>query len=314
MPSLGTTLGAIELGGIFATFSFGIVSMQVYNYFRDYPNDGRMLKSMVISTWLFELLHTILLWHTIYSLTITFFCEPERVFTPPQTFYFTILFSTFINATIFLARRIQLLFQRWLVPVVVCILVVVLWAGMMAAVVLLCVHNTLEILKTYRWLAATWIALTAFVDLLILVSMCYWLWRVRPSHSPQTTRIIDTLITWSVESTVIKSGASIIQLVLFLTHPDDFLWIIFFLPRASLFSNSMLASLNGRQRLTSAADAVDGTFIDLNVATGIGPGLEPQRGLRSRNVVIHMTRMTETHIEDRNDDSTADSKTNDSQK
>ncbi|KAJ7059566.1 hypothetical protein C8F01DRAFT_216407 [Mycena amicta] len=60
--------------------------------------------------------------------------------------------------------------------------------------------------------------------------------------------MVELLILWSVESTVLTSTTSILQIILFLTR-TDLVWTIFFMIQAKLISNSMLASLNGRRRL-----------------------------------------------------------------
>lgn len=44
---LDGTLGSIEIGGVVSTFLFGIVTLQVWNYYRRYPADGRTLKLLV---------------------------------------------------------------------------------------------------------------------------------------------------------------------------------------------------------------------------------------------------------------------------
>jgi hypothetical protein len=46
-PSVDSTLGALELGTLFGTFLFGLVTVQCSSYFRDYPKDGLLLKSAV---------------------------------------------------------------------------------------------------------------------------------------------------------------------------------------------------------------------------------------------------------------------------
>jgi sugar phosphate permease len=45
--SLDPTLGAVELGAIFSTLLFGIITVQAFDYYRDYPNDSWTLKAMV---------------------------------------------------------------------------------------------------------------------------------------------------------------------------------------------------------------------------------------------------------------------------
>ncbi|KAJ7136680.1 hypothetical protein C8R44DRAFT_767660 [Mycena epipterygia] len=60
--------------------------------------------------------------------------------------------------------------------------------------------------------------------------------------------MVDTLILWTIETTMITSFAGILELILFLTR-KDLAWISFYLIQPKLFSNSMLASLNNRQRI-----------------------------------------------------------------
>jgi len=193
----------------------------------------------------------------------------------------------------FFANRIRLFSGKWLVPVLTWILAVLVLAFSIAMVAILCIHDTVEIVVgKFRWLMALTLALTTAADGLIVASMCYWLWNARSSGFQKTRTIAETLITWSIESTVIKSVPNILQLVLFLSR-NDLLWIIFYFMKASLFSNSMLASLNGRKRMAEAFDSNGPTFINFNSAV---PG--PQGAIRNRNVVIQMTRMTETHVDD----------------
>jgi len=53
------------------------------------------------------------------------------------------------------------------------------------------------------------------------------------------------------ETTLLTTASGIMQLILFLTRRHDLSWEMFFLIQAKLFSNSMLASLNGRKRFRS---------------------------------------------------------------
>ena len=42
-----TTLGAIEIGALISIFMFGLLILQVFRYFRRFPNDPLILKGMV---------------------------------------------------------------------------------------------------------------------------------------------------------------------------------------------------------------------------------------------------------------------------
>ncbi|KAJ7780982.1 hypothetical protein B0H16DRAFT_1877790 [Mycena metata] len=291
MTLLDNTLGAILLGGVVSTFFFGIISMQAYNYFRDFAKDGFVLKTSVMVIWFFELCHTMLAWHSIYTLAVTLAaaCNPEILLTPPITMYITIVFSPLITSTvqIFFANRIRLFSGKWLVPVLSWIMAILGLVFSFAMVAILCIHNTVTVLQDqFRWLMSLSLILTTVTDVLIAGSMCYWLWNVRSSGFQKTRSIADTLITWSIEYTVLKSIPNILQLILFLTR-NDLLWIIFYLMKASLFSNSMLAS-----QVTISNDST--AFIDFN---SVVPSRGSQGAGRNRNVVIQMTRVTETHDE-----------------
>jgi hypothetical protein len=48
IPPLDDTLGAMEIGAVFATFLFGIGTLQTYEYYRLFPKDPAPLKWMVL--------------------------------------------------------------------------------------------------------------------------------------------------------------------------------------------------------------------------------------------------------------------------
>ncbi|KAJ7085897.1 hypothetical protein C8R44DRAFT_752709 [Mycena epipterygia] len=112
----------------------------------------------------------------------------------------------------------------------------------------------------FRWMTIAVVSISPIVDVSIATALVYYLWRARDSHYKQTTRMADTIIVWTVGERMET------LLSVFIKHPRSNLfpyttrsyfnavivravsWIIFFLIQAKLFSNSMLASLNGRQR------------------------------------------------------------------
>lgn len=47
MGAFDSTLGFLLSGVLVATFMFGLVTLQTYTYFRTFPRDGAVLKSLV---------------------------------------------------------------------------------------------------------------------------------------------------------------------------------------------------------------------------------------------------------------------------
>jgi hypothetical protein len=44
LPPLDNTLGAVEIGGVLATFLFGLATLQTYNFYHQFPSERSVLK------------------------------------------------------------------------------------------------------------------------------------------------------------------------------------------------------------------------------------------------------------------------------
>ncbi|KAJ7114837.1 hypothetical protein C8R44DRAFT_880907 [Mycena epipterygia] len=241
-PSLDGTLGALEIGAVVGTFLFGILTLQTFNYFRQFPEDSKTLKITVAAIWLLELAHTICALHGPLS---------EFALNPRQSLALTILFSGGIDALvqIFFGNRIRVLSGRsYVFFLCIALAILVFTCDIIVMSNYLIYNASYSILDTKEhWEVLAVCIITPSGDVLIALSMCYCLWRVRTSEFNRTRSMVDTLIIWTFETAIATSGAGIIQLILFLTR-KDLSFIAVFLVQPKLFSNAMLASLNGRTR------------------------------------------------------------------
>ncbi|KAJ7687961.1 hypothetical protein B0H17DRAFT_677112 [Mycena rosella] len=254
-PDLNGSLGATQIGAVLGTFLFGIETLQTYNYYGEFPRDSRTLKMTVALVWFLELGHTLSAWHALYSQTVTFYGQLQYISSPPRSEEMTILFAALLYTVVqaFFANRVRVLSGRWNIMFVACCLNLLRFVANMATLGLLLYYSRVSILLEWRWLVSTALGLGIVVDILITVAMCHFLWRLRSSDSKRTRTMVETLILWTIESTILTSAASIIQLILFLTR-TDLVWTCFYIIQAKLFSNSMLASLNGRRRFRACED------------------------------------------------------------
>ncbi|KAJ7114833.1 hypothetical protein C8R44DRAFT_880903 [Mycena epipterygia] len=102
-PALDGSLGALEIGTVVGTFFFGILTLQTFNYYRQFPDDSKTLKITVTVLWLLELAQTNVLFRgKIYVITVTFYGQPpsEVILKPPQSQVATILFSGGIDGLV----------------------------------------------------------------------------------------------------------------------------------------------------------------------------------------------------------------------
>ncbi|KAJ6599988.1 hypothetical protein DFH09DRAFT_1271525 [Mycena vulgaris] len=230
------TVGHVEIGLVIATFLFGIETLQTFNYYREYPNDRRMLKTLVAGIWLLELAHLICSCHAIYLVTVTFYGQPQQLLNTPPSLVFTIILQAPINFVVqtFFAFRVQTLSKQWSFTILCCVLNFLRLFFNVGLFVELWKRPEWSFLTIQlRWMIITASSIGPSVDIGIATALCYCLWRYKNSDFKQL------------------SGA--LLLILFLTR-NDLIWMIFYLIQTRLFANSMLASLNGRHRLRSTPD------------------------------------------------------------
>ncbi|KAJ7622566.1 hypothetical protein DFH06DRAFT_1231676 [Mycena polygramma] len=286
IPPLDDTLGAIEIGGVVGTFLFGIMTLQSFHYFRHFPDDSKLLKYTVTVMWFLELGHTISTWHLIYQLTVTYYGRPQFISSPPDSLAMTIVFSApiYFIVQVFFANRIRVLSGKWIVTVIcwtLTFLRAVCTFGMLAVTLSIPTLADLEI--KYQWLMATGLSLGVGVDVIVATSLCYCLWQMRVSSMKRTRRTVDTLIVWTIETGLLTGGTSGMLLVFFFVR-DDLTWFPFYLILAKSFSNSLLASLNGRQLLRDSPKVVN-----LNsevTSTSLAP---------TSNVLFELRNVTQPH-------------------
>ncbi|KAJ6456632.1 hypothetical protein C8R47DRAFT_1165222 [Mycena vitilis] len=287
IPALDGTVGTTLIGGVLGTFLFGIATLQAFNYYRQYPKDNRILKTLVAVIWFLELGHSICVWHGLYTMTVTFYGQPAHLANPPHSLPMSILFTALILAPVqtFFAYRIKLLSGRWPITILCSVLTTMRFAFSIVLIEVFWTSPGFAVLHEPKghWVYMMVVALGPTVDIIIAVSLCYLLWKIRREGSQftQTRRLLDTLILWTVETTTVTSVAGIMQLLLFLVR-KDLAWMVFYLIQPKLFSNSLLASLNNRQTIRSANK---GDFLSLGASTD---------GTRSQGLVIQMHRVMET--------------------
>ncbi|KAJ7171153.1 hypothetical protein C8R46DRAFT_1087837 [Mycena filopes] len=285
IPPLDDTVGSIVVGLVLGTFLFGMLTVQVFNYSQIFHRDSLALKSLVAIIWFLELAHTIVGWHAGYTMVVTFYGQPEHISDPPVSMKLLPLFSGPISFLVesFFAFRIHALSNGWVLTVVCCIF----------NVANLALTLTLLVLVQKAPDFAAWPAVTRTVsvaasavipanNILITLGLCYYLWKMQApvNRFSQTRTMIMTFILWTVESTVVTSAASFLQLI-FLVTRKDLVWMIFYMMHGKLLSNCLLASLNGRNRFRPREPENGGLILT--------------NSLRTRDrVVIGMTRITET--------------------
>ncbi|KAK7054179.1 Saposin B-type domain-containing protein [Favolaschia claudopus] len=252
LPAFDGTLGIVQIGLVVATWLFGVETLQTFNYFQIFEKDGKLMKGLVALVWLLELGSTIASWHSMYSITVTFYGRPQHIISPPISLIFAIPLNVFIAVLVqtFFAYRVKVLSGRSHILILTCIVNAARLGFNLHLFGTLLENPVFSLLTTkFSWEITVVSTFPLAVDMLIAASLLYSLWTRRTTQFKHTNRVVDTLIMWTVETTLLTTTSGAMQLILFLARRHDFSWLFFFLLQGRLFSNSLMASLNGRARL-----------------------------------------------------------------
>ncbi|KAJ7731553.1 hypothetical protein DFH07DRAFT_781211 [Mycena maculata] len=236
IPELNGTLGATEIASVVGAFLLGMLTLQVWNYYRRSSADSFLLRCTVALVWwisLLELGHTVAAWHAGYLQTVTFYGQPQHISSPPRSGVLTILLAALVVAVVqsFFANRIRILSGSWTIMLIICSLNTLRFMANMGSLGLVLHFSRISIIFEYRWLVMTALSLGLAVDFLITASVCYFLRHMGACASKRSRTIVDTLIAWSI---VHDADRSILKLNACF----------------SLWGNlTITQSLNGRKRL-----------------------------------------------------------------
>ncbi|TDL18471.1 hypothetical protein BD410DRAFT_793171 [Rickenella mellea] len=243
-------LGALEIGTLISSVLFGVTTVQVYMYWNRRFNDRVAIQGLVATVWTCEAVHTAFLWIYLYHLTVTFYGVPAKLAESHWTLNMSGFFDGFIGAVVqsYFAYRVLIVSGKWPISLIS-------WTGSLLqctgtfAVTALGFLTTLEqFAEKYGWLVKGVLVLDVIVDIINTTALCYYLSKGRTGfHS--TDRMIDTIILWTVETGLLTTIAALTMLIFDISLGTTAMWIGVSLFYAKLYSNSLLAALNGRDIL-----------------------------------------------------------------
>ncbi|KIY71352.1 hypothetical protein CYLTODRAFT_369465 [Cylindrobasidium torrendii FP15055 ss-10] len=255
LPSLDATVGAAFLGLIFSAILFGVNLLQVYIYYREYPNDWKLYRFSVLGLWTLDAFHLSLTIHAVYYYLINEFGQ----FLSLQTVVWSFKVQIAINIVIIVAVQMLYTVRIWklgkhfykALPWVVMVFVA---AG--AAVGIAVSYKTANIstfaeLDGMAWAVDTSFAVATFIDLVIALTMCYYLQLTRSSTEFSGTNTkIGVLIRFVLVSGLATSACSMACLICYLAMPTNLIFIGIEFLLTKLYVVSFLSMLNARKRIS----------------------------------------------------------------
>jgi len=210
---------------------------------------------------------TVCIGHVIYSLAVTGYGQPLALIHPPKSFGF----DSFLTVLLKIIVQFYFSYRIWkltkilslsLISVVLCVVVLVF--GLIITANAITLTSVPVFIVKVHWLLPASLCSSAGIDVYIAVMLVIWLTMERTRAQTSTSRVLDKLIAWSIQTGVLTSITAIVLVITFVTMRDNYIWITFYVFLPKLYSISLLSTLNGRLVLRD----MQGGIVELSLSIG----------------------------------------------
>ncbi|TFK39374.1 hypothetical protein BDQ12DRAFT_53551 [Crucibulum laeve] len=249
---LDSTYGAMFIGLLFACFFQGVLSVQVYHYYENYPKDSIRVKLFVALLWILELAHLVLISHATYHYLVTNWGNPTALLYATQTLDLHLVFigaATILCQSFFLHRI--WIFSSRNIPLMVFLVLGCL--SMLALDIVMTViinrgDRSVALFNSFTPGVIAVFSISAGFDLILAGLLCFYL-RNSTGNFDRMNTLVSRVIQYTVATGLLTSIVAVACLVAYLIRPTSFIFIAIHFSLGRMYTNALLATLNARQKL-----------------------------------------------------------------
>ncbi|KAH8102927.1 hypothetical protein BXZ70DRAFT_1057387 [Cristinia sonorae] len=287
---LAELTGPVLLGHLFNWGLFGALTVQCYVYYIAFPRDSGYLKSVVGFTFVIELLQTVLATRDAFRQYGTGWGNLLQL-NDVGWLWFTIpildgIISCFVQ--LFYAWRVYVLSggNKYVASAIALFAVIQGAFGIYCGIFSKVIAAISDLQRRMYRPTIVWLGGTALCDVLITVSMIYFLRRARNDNGvKRTTTLLTRLIKLTFETGMVCSTFAIIDLSLFLRFQQNNFHLLPAITLCKLYSNSLLVVFNSRLNIVGGRNTPDQDHSVSNMTLSTGTFHNPtvsKIGTRSR--------------------------------
>ncbi|KIM30389.1 hypothetical protein M408DRAFT_284721 [Serendipita vermifera MAFF 305830] len=259
--------GPLLLGHLFNVFLYGIELVQFYRYNVIFPRSEERpwTRRLVYTVVILDTLQTAFTIHNAWRVLGSGWGDPDVFLNPEWSWGSVPLFTGLVSLLVqgFYALRISKLIQyqltRWLIGLILVIAITQAVCGIISGVYYVFGSIT-RTTHSFTFVTTTvWLGGSAFCDLVISATIVTFL-LVQVSGFKPRDNVVQKVIKMTVETGAITTSAATVDLILFLRFPNNNLHLIFCIPLAKLYSNTLLAMLNARKGTFMPDTTPEGTL------------------------------------------------------
>ncbi|KAJ7895346.1 hypothetical protein B0H13DRAFT_2338944 [Mycena leptocephala] len=279
MPSMGQFTIPMLVGTLVNWGLLGTLFVQVYLYFLAFPKDKLSFKLIVGFVVIAEILQTLgdtrdaarifgEGWGNLQALELVGWAW----------FSVPVMGSTIgCIGQLFFAWRIAIFGKSWYIPAVIAAVTLFQFgAGVWSGVLILRAKTFQELQFHSLKVPASWLAATAFCDLVIVAATAFYVYKQRtPDFSRTTLAALSRILKVTVETGVLCALFALVNLYLFVTYSGNNYHLGICIYLSKVYSNSMMVVLNSRAHIGHDCPRrdkpVDGGGFELQQPVGCAP-------------------------------------------
>ncbi|KAF9449708.1 hypothetical protein P691DRAFT_537013 [Macrolepiota fuliginosa MF-IS2] len=255
------TLGALLLGGLFASILSGSLALQVIIYFKMYEGDRTRIKSLVLLIWVLDAIHTGFVWTGLWDYLIGFFGQEHHIDVIPWSISYSVAITgvlTFAVQCFFSHRIFMLSRQNWFLVVPIAFLALCRLVSAIATTAEMLKQGSFHDFRShFHWLFTLGLALSTVVDILTTGSL-FFLLKINQKSNFGLNPVIDTLILYAFETGFFTTAGTIVSMICWLGMSTNLIFMGLHFVIAKSYATSLLVTLNTRHNLRRAAPNATG--------------------------------------------------------
>ncbi|KAJ7683527.1 hypothetical protein B0H17DRAFT_1205041 [Mycena rosella] len=253
-PSLDSTYGAWLISLVLEIFLFGMGVLQTWIYFAGRPADRFSIKFMVLVVLALESIQVVFFFLSSYIRFVKRFGQIQADLIWADSLQLLAAYLSAFTVQIFFASRIHHLTKNrarfslsaFGIYTILGLAVTQILAGIAQTIISYELRSFLKLDET-KPVTTLQTAASLACDVLITAYLCIFL----TSHKGEmmrTNSMMDKLMYDAINRGILTAMSSFVTMVLFLVLPDTFWFFLGLAPSSKLYMNSMLTTLNTRQR------------------------------------------------------------------
>ncbi|KAF9479835.1 hypothetical protein BDN70DRAFT_932265 [Pholiota conissans] len=250
--ALDSTYGAYLIGVLFATFLQGLLTIQAWNYYEKFPNDPLKHKILVLTVWILDTAHLVVVCQSVYHYLVTDWgFEPAlNVATWELVIHIFLIGLSCFLCQLFFLHRIWIFSRK---NYFVVGLVMVLCLATLALSIHLPIHVMLSHIPISEFPSDKPEILALFLvgagsDFLIAGLLCFYLRLNKPGFQPMRS-VLGRVLQYAVATGLVTSALRIGAVIALLAAPTKLYYIAMHLSLGRLYTNALLATLNARAKM-----------------------------------------------------------------